>query len=104
MRIDRIKLVTEMAKRDMTQTCLADLAGTSRATINYIRSGKSCTDEVGKKIAKALGVDISVLTAETKYTVEEILDAITQADEEIIIAIQHKDREKLEDVLKDYLN
>ncbi len=104
MRIDRVKLVTEMAKRDMTQACLADLAGTSRATINYIRAGKSCTDEVGQKIAKALGVDINALTAETKYTLDEILNAITQADEEIIVAIQHKDREMLEDVLKDYLH
>lgn len=104
MRIDRVKLVTEMAKRDMTQACLADLAGTSRATINYIRTGKSCTDEVGQKIAKALGVDINALTAETKYTLDEILNAITQADEEIIVAIQHKDREMLEDVLKDYLH
>lgn len=103
MRIDGIKLVTEMAKRDMTQACLADLAGTSRATINYIREGKSCTDEVGQKIAQALGVDISILVAESKYTVEEIMDAIVQADEEVIIAIQHKDREMLEDVLKDYL-
>ena len=95
MRIDRVKLVTEMAKRDMTQACLADLAGTSRATISYIREGKSCTDEVGQKIAKALGVDINALTAETKYTLDEILNAITQADEEIIVAIQHKDRDCL---------
>ena len=56
MRINRIKLVTELAKRDMTQKQLAELSGVSRATINYVRAGKSCTDEVGKKIAKALGV------------------------------------------------
>ena len=40
MRIDRIKLV-------------------SRVTINYIKGGKSCSDEVGQKIAKALGVDVT---------------------------------------------
>lgn len=40
---------------------------------------------------------------EEKYTVEQIVDAITQADEEIVVAIAHKDREMLEDVLKDYL-
>ena len=34
MRIDRIKLATELAKRDMTQTRLAELAGVSRTTIN----------------------------------------------------------------------
>lgn len=52
MRIDRIKLVLELTKRDMTQSKLAKLAGISRATVNYIKAGKSCTDEVGKKIAE----------------------------------------------------
>lgn len=61
MRIDRIKLVTELAKRDMSQKKLAELAGVSRATINYIKGGKSCTDEVGKKIAKALKLPLSEL-------------------------------------------
>ncbi len=40
---------------------------------------------------------------EEKYTVEQIIDAIVQADEEIIVAISHKDREMLKDVLKDFL-
>lgn len=59
MRIDRVKLVTELAKRDMSQKRLAELAGISRATINYVRAGKSCSDEVGQKIADALGIDIA---------------------------------------------
>lgn len=59
MRIDRVKLATELARRDMTQKRLAELSGVSRATINYVRAGKSCTDEVGQKIAKALGVDVT---------------------------------------------
>lgn len=61
MRIDRIKLVAELARRDMTQSKLADLAGVSRATVNYIKSGKNCSDEVGKKIAEALGVPVEKL-------------------------------------------
>ena len=40
---------------------------------------------------------------EEKYTIEQIIDAIVQADDEIIAAIRYKDREMLEDVLKDYL-
>lgn len=56
MRIDRVKLAAELARRDMTQKRLAELSGVSRATINYVRAGKSCTDEVGRKIAKTLGV------------------------------------------------
>ena len=59
MRMDRIKLVAELAKRDMTQKRLAELAGISRATVNYIKSGKSCSDEIGNKIAKALDVDVT---------------------------------------------
>ena len=61
MRIDRVKLIAELTRQDMTQKRLAELSGVSRATINYIRSGKSCTDEVGYKIANALGVEISEL-------------------------------------------
>lgn len=59
IRVDRIKLATELAKRDITQKKLAELAGVSRATISYIKCGKSCSNEVGQKIAKALGVDVT---------------------------------------------
>ncbi len=59
IRIDRIKLVTELKKHNMTQKKLAELSGTSRVTINYVCSGKSCTGEVGQKIAEALGVDVT---------------------------------------------
>lgn len=61
MRIDRVKLVCEMMRQDMTQKKLAELAGVSRATIGYIKAGKSCSDEVGNKIAKALDVDLTEL-------------------------------------------
>jgi len=62
MRIDRVKLVAELTKRDMTQKRLSELSGVSRATINYIKGGKSCSDEVGEKIAKGLGVKLSQIT------------------------------------------
>lgn len=42
--------------------------------------------------------------SEEKYTIEQIIDAIVQADEEIIFAIRYGDREGLEDVLKEYLH
>lgn len=58
MRIDRIKLITELAKQEMNQKQLAEKAGISRATVNYIRNGKSCSDEIGQKIAKALNVPL----------------------------------------------
>ncbi|MCI9006225.1 MAG: helix-turn-helix transcriptional regulator [Lachnospiraceae bacterium] len=59
IRIDRVKFVTELERRNMTQTCLAELSGVSRATVSYIKCGKSCSDEVGQKIADALGVDVT---------------------------------------------
>lgn len=59
MRIDRIKLVAELTRQDMTQKRLSELAGVSRATINYIKGGKSCSDEVGRKIAKALNCNVT---------------------------------------------
>nr|WP_321153050.1 helix-turn-helix transcriptional regulator [uncultured Acetatifactor sp.] len=59
MRIDRIKLVTELAKRDLTAKRLAELSGLSRSTVSNVKAGKSCTDDVGLKIAGALGVDVA---------------------------------------------
>lgn len=59
MRIDKVKLVSELTRHDMTQKQLAELAGVSRVTVNYIKCGKSCSDEVGKKLAAALGVDVT---------------------------------------------
>ena len=59
MRMDRIKLTTELVRRDMTQKKLAELAGISRATVNYIKAGKSCSEEIGQKIARALKIDVT---------------------------------------------
>ena len=59
MRINRVKLVAELTRQDMTQKRLAELAGVSRATVNSIKCGKSCTDEIGNRIAAALGVDVT---------------------------------------------
>ena len=61
MRIDRVKLVSESTRQELTQKRLAEISGVSRATINYIKSGKSCSEEIGKKIAKALNVQIENL-------------------------------------------
>ena len=39
---------------------------------------------------------------EERYTIKEVVNAIMQADEEIIQSIRYGDREMLEDVLKDF--
>lgn len=59
MRIDRKKLVLAMMEREWTQKELAEKAGVSRVTINFIKSGKSCYELTAKKIADAMGVDVT---------------------------------------------
>ena len=59
MRIDRVKLVSELTKKDMTQKHLAELVGVSRATIDNVKCGRACSDKIGQKIAQALGVDVT---------------------------------------------
>ncbi|MBS5129752.1 MAG: helix-turn-helix transcriptional regulator [Lachnospiraceae bacterium] len=61
MRINSIKLVTAMMRLDLTQKQLAERAGVSRATINGIKCGRSCSDRIGIKIAEALQVPIEKL-------------------------------------------
>ena len=41
MRIDRVKLIAEMARQEISTKDLADKARVSRATITNLRSGKS---------------------------------------------------------------
>lgn len=61
MRINRIKFVAELTRQDMTQSKLSELSGVSRATINFIKNGKSCSEKTGQKIAKALNVPVENL-------------------------------------------
>ena len=61
MRLNRLELIKELARRDMTQTQLAELSGVSRATINGVKNGRSCSDKSGIKIAEALNVPIEQL-------------------------------------------
>lgn len=61
MRIDRIKLVSELTRQGMTQTELAKKVGVSRVTINGIKGGRCCSEETGNKIAEALQVPIEKL-------------------------------------------
>lgn len=58
MRVDRIKLVTELLQRDMTQKRLAEKAGVSRCTVTAICNGKTCAASTAVKLAAALGVDV----------------------------------------------
>ena len=61
MRLDRVKLQTELIKKEMTQKELADLSGFSRSTINAICRGKGCYLSTAKAIAKALNATLEEL-------------------------------------------
>lgn len=65
MRINRISLVAEMARKDMNIKKLTELSQVSRATITAVKSGKSCTEETAAKLAQGLGVPLeSILEKE----------------------------------------
>lgn len=66
MRIDRVKLISEMARRDMTVIKLAQLAGVSRLTVSSVKRGASCSSGTVFKIAKALNVDPADLLETTE--------------------------------------
>lgn len=61
MRIDRIKLISEMAIQGIKVGELSEKAGVSRVTISAMRSGKSCTKNSAIHVARALGVDVEEL-------------------------------------------
>ncbi len=61
MRINRIELTKELTRQDMTQKQLAEKSGISRATVNGIKNGRSCSDSSAIKIADALGIPIELL-------------------------------------------
>ena len=66
MRIDRIKLKTELVKREMRQAELADVAGVSRGTLSGVANGKSCNEITARKIAKALEMPLDELKEEQR--------------------------------------
>lgn len=58
MRIDRVKLIAEMARQDITSIKLAEKSGVSRVTVSAVRCGKACSTSTAGKIAAALGVPV----------------------------------------------
>lgn len=61
MRIDRVKLIAEMARQDIGISQLANMACVSRCTVSALRGGKSCTENTVKRVAAALGVTVEEL-------------------------------------------
>lgn len=61
MRIDRVKLIAEMARQEISVKDLADKARVSRATITNLRCGKSCSANSVHHVANALGIQVEEL-------------------------------------------
>ena len=61
MRIDRIKLISELARQNITQLELAKRCKYSRSTINGICNGKSCSERTAEAIAGALNITVDDL-------------------------------------------
>ncbi len=58
MRINRVQFAAALAREDLNVKKLAEKTGLSRPTIQSIKSGKSCSEETGRKLAAILGNDI----------------------------------------------
>ena len=61
MRINREKFTVALLKRELTQKKFSEMTGLSRGTINGVKNGRSCSDQTGRIIAKALEMDIEEL-------------------------------------------
>lgn len=61
MRIDRVKLKVELAKREMRQSELAQISGVSKGTITGIANGRSCSVVTAEKLASALKMPLEEL-------------------------------------------
>ena len=62
MLLDRIAVITVMAKRDLTIAELSNISTVSISTIGAARCGRSITKNSALRIATALGVSLDELT------------------------------------------
>lgn len=58
VQMDRVAIITEMARRHISCNDLMGLSGVSRVTITAVRNGKSCSKETAEKLAAVLGRNI----------------------------------------------
>lgn len=61
MRIDRVKLIAEMAKQNIGVADLSEKASVSRSTVTAMRGGKSCNVNSARRVAAALGMSVESL-------------------------------------------
>ena len=61
MKLDRVKVISEMARKHITVKELSKVSGLSRVTITNVRAGKDCSTATAYSISRALEVDVSEL-------------------------------------------
>lgn len=66
MRIDRVKLIAEMARLDMSVASLSEKAAVSCSTVTALRGGKSCNANSVRRVAAALGMTVESLLEDRK--------------------------------------
>lgn len=66
MRIDREKFAVLLIRKSMTAKQVAAVAGISNTSIYNVKKGMQCSDQMGDKIARALGVDVTEIMEEVK--------------------------------------
>lgn len=64
MRIDRVKLIAEMARQEISVRGLAEKASVSKCSITALRGGKSCSKNTIMHVCKALNVPVESLLEE----------------------------------------
>ena len=67
IRIDRVRFVSELKRRNMTQNRLTELSGVSRATLSSVSGGKSVSSDTAQKIADALQMPLEKLLEKGVY-------------------------------------
>lgn len=69
VRIDRVALAAEMARKNLNGKKLVELSGVSRVTVTAVKSGKSCSQETAERLAGVLGRSIIVGEADHAATI-----------------------------------
>lgn len=63
--VDRVKVIAEMARQNLTGEELAQKAGVGRSAIIKMRKGQAVWRTTAQHVARALGVDVTELLTDS---------------------------------------
>lgn len=67
VKLDARKIRMQIYDMKLTQTKLSELSGVSRVVINKALNGNTCSEESGRKICEALGIDINEVATFNRF-------------------------------------